>query len=175
MDNNLDNFNHNLSAINNQQEIMEFSKEVVDTVNTCLTTYKEIQIEKEKTNQVKSQGHAFIEGQKEETKRVSEEENNKTKRLELELENKIEEEKIELQKYNKKLENQNFDKEKQYEIVDKQIEKFTRIIDHLIEQYKRMSEKIDYNEVNKEILDRIEKNEKAIVKLAIELKELTVK
>ena len=126
---------------------------IIDILNNAINAFRDVAVEREKTNQVRAQSRAFIEGQREETNRTRIVEEATTKRYEMEITSEIEKSKLELIKQKNEIEADLINNKLDYQIRVLVLRNMQDSIKVIIEQHREYSNmlKLMFNEViNKE-------------------------
>lgn len=116
--------------------ILPIIDKAINLLDTGLRCYAMVQVEREKTKQVKYQSEAVINAAEQRTKQVKIQEKEITKRCKLECEKEVNLEKIQLLQLREQLKNEEKQSEKSYKLWMSNLEKVERIINNLLEQNK---------------------------------------
>lgn len=116
--------------------ILPIIDKAINLLDTGLRCYAMVQVEREKTKQVKYQSEAVINAAEQRTKQVKIQEKEITKRCKLECEIEVNLEKIQLLQLREQLKNEEKQSENSYKLWMSNLEKVERAINNLLEQNK---------------------------------------
>lgn len=116
--------------------ILPIIDKAINLLDTGLRCYAMVQVEREKTKQVKYQSEAVINAAEQRTKQVKIQEKEITKRCKLECEKEVNLEKIQLLQLREQLKNEEKQSENSYKLWMSNLEKVERAINNLLEQNK---------------------------------------
>ena len=116
--------------------ILPIIDKAINLLDTGLRCYAMVQVEREKTKQVKYQSEAVINAAEQRTKKVKIQEKEITKRCKLECEKEVNLEKIQLLQLREQLKNEEKQSENSYKLWMSNLEKVERAINNLLEQNK---------------------------------------
>lgn len=116
--------------------ILPIIDKAINLLGTGLRCYAMVQVEREKTKQVKYQSEAVINAAEQRTKQVKIQEKEITKRCKLECEKEVNLEKIQLLQLREQLKNEEKQSENSYKLWMSNLEKVERAINNLLEQNK---------------------------------------
>ena len=116
--------------------ILPIIDKAINLLDTGLRCYAMVQVEREKTKQVKYQSEAVINAAEQRTKQVKIQEKEITKRCKLECEKEVNLEKIKLLQLREQLKNEEKQSENSYKLWMSNLEKVERAINNLLEQNK---------------------------------------
>lgn len=116
--------------------ILPIIDKAINLLDTGLRCYAIVQVEREKTKQVKYQSEAVINAAEQRTKQVKIQEKEITKRCKLECEKEVNLEKIQLLQLREQLKNEEKQSENSYKLWMSNLEKVERAINNLLEQNK---------------------------------------
>ena len=116
--------------------ILPIIDKAINLLDTGLRCYAMVQVEREKTKQVKYQSEAVINAAEQRTKQVKIQEKEITKRCKLECEKEVNLEKIKLLQLREQLKNEEKQSENSYKLWMSNLEKDERAINNLLEQNK---------------------------------------
>ena len=116
--------------------ILPIIDKAINLLDTGLRCYAMVQVEREKTKQVKYQSEAVINAAEQRTKQVKIQEKEITKRCKLECEKEVNLEKIQLLQLREQLKNEEKQSENAYKLWMSNLEKVERAINNLLEQNK---------------------------------------
>lgn len=116
--------------------ILPIIDKAINLLDTGLRCYAMVQVEREKTKQVKYQSEAVINAAEQRTKQVKIQEKEITKRCKLECEKEVNLEKIQLLQLREQLKNEEKQSENSYKLWMSNLEKVERAINNFLEQNK---------------------------------------
>mgnify|MGYP000286625975 CR=1 FL=1 len=149
--------------------ILPIIDKAINLLDTGLRCYAMVQVEREKTKQVKYQSEAVINAAEQRTKQVKIQEKEITKRCKLECEKEVNLEKIKLLQLREQLKNEEKQSENSYKLWMSNLEKVERAINNLLEQKEILNQGVYLSSGFSELVDSLNYPYSIYLKLAGEL------